>query len=85
MEAGKRTIRDIFNRGRNLEIPFFQRAYVWDTEQWQRFLEDMIMVSSTKRPYFLGSVILKQQETASNNDSILTVIDGQQRLTTLKI
>lgn len=85
MEAGKRTIRDIFNRGRNLEIPFFQRAYVWDTEQWQRFLEDMRMVSMTKRPYFLGSTILKQQETASNKDSILTVIDGQQRLTTLNI
>lgn len=85
MEAGKRTIRDIFNRGRNLEIPFFQRAYVWDAEQWQRFLEDMRMVSITKKPYFLGSVILKQQETASNKDSILTVIDGQQRLTTLNI
>lgn len=85
MEAGKRTIRDIFNRGRNLEIPFFQRAYVWDTEQWQRFLEDMRMVSVTKKPYFLGSVILKQQETASNKDSVLTVIDGQQRLTTLNI
>ncbi|MDN4754715.1 DUF262 domain-containing HNH endonuclease family protein [Porphyromonadaceae bacterium W3.11] len=85
MEAGKRTIRDIFNRGRNLEIPFFQRAYVWNTEQWQRFLEDMRMVSITKKPYFLGSVILKQQETASNKDSILTVIDGQQRLTTLNI
>lgn len=85
MEAGKRTIRDIFNRGRNLEIPFFQRAYVWDTEQWQRFLEDMRMVSITKKPYFLGSVILKQQETASNKDSILTVIDGQQRLTTLNV
>ncbi len=85
MEAGKRTIRDIFNRGRNLEIPFFQRAYVWDTEQWQRFLEDMRMVSITQKPYFLGSVILKQQETASNKDAILTVIDGQQRLTTLNI
>ncbi|SUD91752.1 DUF262 domain-containing protein [Psychrobacter phenylpyruvicus] len=85
MEAGKRTIRDIFNRGRNLEIPFFQRAYVWSEEQWQRFLEDMRMVSLTKKPYFLGSVILKQKETTSNKDSVLTVIDGQQRLTTLNI
>ena len=85
MEAGKRTIRDIFNRGRNLEIPFFQRAYVWDEEQWQRFLEDMRMVSATKKPYFLGSVILKQQEIGSDKDSVLTVIDGQQRLTTLNI
>ncbi|MBT3208488.1 DUF262 domain-containing protein [Candidatus Woesearchaeota archaeon] len=85
MEAGKRTIRDIFNRGRNLEIPFFQRAYVWGEEQWQRFLEDMISVSQENEPYFLGSIILKQQETTSDNDSKLTVIDGQQRLTTLNI
>ena len=69
MEAGKRTIRDIFNRGRNLEIPFFQRAYVWGEEQWQRFLEDMISVSQENEPYFLGSIILKQQETTSDNDS----------------
>lgn len=85
MEAGKRTIRDIFNRGRNLEIPFFQRAYVWKDEQWQRFLEDMEMVSKNKKAYFLGSVILKQQETSSNKDAVLTIIDGQQRLTTLNI
>ena len=85
MEAGKRTIRDIFNRVRNLEIPFFQRAYVWGEEQWQRFLEDMISVSQENEPYFLGSIILKQQETTSDNDSKLTVIDGQQRLTTLNI
>lgn len=85
MEAGKRTIRDIFNRGRNLEIPFFQRAYVWKKEQWQRFLDDMRAVSISRKLYFLGSVILKQQETASNKDSKLTVIDGQQRLTTLNI
>lgn len=85
MEAGKRSVRDIFNRGRNLEIPFFQRSYVWEDQQWKRFLEDMIMVSETKKSYFLGSVILKQQETTSDRDSRLTVIDGQQRLTTLNI
>jgi len=85
MEAGKRTIRDIFNRGRNLEIPFFQRAYVWKEDQWLRFLEDMRMVSQSKKIYFLGSVILKQQDTTSDQDAKLTVIDGQQRLTTLSI
>lgn len=85
MEAGKRTIREIFNRGQNLEIPFFQRAYVWDTTQWLRFLEDMRSVSQSRKPYFLGSVILKQEETASNIDAKRTVVDGQQRLTTLNI
>lgn len=85
MEAGKRTIRDIFNRGRNLEIPFFQRAYVWDLDQWERFLQDMISISQTKGKYFLGSVILKQETTLSDEDAKLLVIDGQQRLTTLNI
>ena len=45
MEAGKRTIREVFNRGRNLEIPFFQRNYVWDEKEWERFLDDMIHIS----------------------------------------
>lgn len=85
MEAGKRTIREVFNRGRNLEIPFFQRQYVWDEKEWERFLDDMEQISTSKKPYFLGSVILKQQQTPSNSDERRTVVDGQQRLTTLNI
>ena len=45
MDAGKRTINDIFNGNRILEIPFFQRAYVWGNDQWERLLEDMENVS----------------------------------------
>lgn len=85
MEAGKRTIRDIFNGMRILEIPYFQRSYVWDEDNWDRFLEDLQVVAKTHRPYFLGSVILKQKPTgagASTGD-VRIVIDGQQRLTTL--
>lgn len=87
MEAGKRTINDIFNGNKILEIPFFQRAYVWDTPQWERFLTDMEHVSHSNKPYFLGSVILKQQLTNSQQSigDKRTVIDGQQRLTTLNI
>lgn len=87
MDAGKRTINDIFNGNRILEIPFFQRAYVWGDEQWERLLEDMEHVSQTNKPYFLGSVILKQQPTTTGNKvgDKRTLIDGQQRLTTLSI
>ena len=87
MDAGKRTINDIFNGNRILEIPFFQRAYVWGDEQWERLLEDMEHVSQTSKPYFLGSVILKQQPTNTGNKvgDKRTLIDGQQRLTTLSI
>ena len=87
MDAGARRINDIFNGSRVLEIPFFQRAYVWGEEQWERLLEDVETVTLTGRPYFLGSVILKQQQTntQSSYGDIRTVIDGQQRLTTLSI
>ena len=87
MEAGKRAINDIFNGNKVLEIPFFQRAYVWEKAQWERFLADMESVSTTNKAYFLGSVILKQQMTPSQQSvgDRRTVIDGQQRLTTLNI
>ena len=87
MEAGKRTISEIFNGSRVLEIPFFQRSYVWGREQWSRLLDDMKEISASKYPYFLGSIILKQQETSTSASSgdVRTLIDGQQRLTTLNI
>lgn len=87
MDAGKRTINEIFNGSRILEIPFFQRAYVWGETQWERLLDDVENVSRTRTPYFMGSVILKQQltDTSSTIGDIRTVIDGQQRLTTLSI
>jgi uncharacterized protein with ParB-like and HNH nuclease domain len=87
MDAGKRTINDIFNGNRILEIPFFQRSYVWDKTQWERLLEDMENISQSNKPYFLGSVILKQQPTTTGNKvgDQRTLIDGQQRLTTLSI
>ena len=87
MEAGKKTISDIFNGNRILEIPFFQRAYVWEDKQWGRLLEDMEEISQQNTPYFLGSVILKQQmtNTTKSVSDVRTLIDGQQRLTTLSI
>jgi len=87
LEAGKRTISEIFNGSRVLEIPFFQRSYVWEKGQWSRLLDDMKEISSLSRPYFMGSVILKQQETSisATSGDVRTLIDGQQRLTTLNI
>ncbi len=89
MDAGKRTINDIFTGSRLFEIPFFQRAYVWDEPQWERLLEDVeeLCSKSEPKPYFLGSVILKQRPTSSGSKvgDIRTIIDGQQRLTSLSI
>lgn len=86
MEATKQQIASIFNGHRVLEVPFYQRSYVWKIEQWQRFLEDMEFITHCNQDYFLGSVIFKQQMTdmGESNDH-RTIIDGQQRFTTLAL
>ena len=88
MDAHKSTIGDIFLKGRLLEIPYYQRAYVWKEPQWERFAADMEMVSASgASPYFIGSIILKQRETSSADKcgDVRVIIDGQQRLTTLVV
>ena len=87
MDAGKRTINEIFNGSKILEVPFFQRAYVWTEANWERFLEDVEYVCASKSAYFMGSLILKQQMTGMGSavGDVRLVIDGQQRLTTISV
>ena len=88
MKAGEILISGIFNGSRLLEVPFYQRAYVWKEEQWERLLEDLKYVTSTRKQYFLGSIILKNGRmlnTWEKYSECKVIIDGQQRLTTLLI
>lgn len=66
------------------EIPFFQRAYVWKKDNWEELLDDLMQVN---RRHFLGSIILKNINDPSvfGTTTRVSVIDGQQRLTTLSI
>ena len=64
-----------------LEVPFFQRPYVWDEENWQALL-DNIEKSFDGRMPFIGSFIFQKP---AKDDKRLLVIDGQQRLTTLSV
>ena len=88
MDAHKALITDIFNNSTLVEVPFFQRSYVWKEDLWSRLLEDMEFVMKSKRPHFLGSIILKEGKSPGPGDqfsSRKTVVDGQQRLTTFLI
>lgn len=88
MDAHKALIKNIFDGGTLVEIPFFQRSYVWKEELWQRLLDDMEFVVKTKKTHFLGSIILKAGRKPQPSDLFTeckTVVDGQQRLTTFLI
>ena len=85
MKANPQIITQFVNFNEKLSIPFFQRAYVWQNEQWERLVADMKFVTRTRKPYFMGSVILKEERDQQGQLLGHTIIDGQQRLTTFAI
>ena len=60
-------------------IPKYQREYTWSYREWEALYDD---ISENNDEYFIGSIICIPQGDAIN--PYLEVIDGQQRLTTLK-
>lgn len=81
MDAHAKAFTFLGNEGQ-VSIPFFQRPYVWDEANWSELLADL---SNADRRHFLGSLILKQERAATGEPKRVTVIDGQQRLTTLSV
>ncbi len=85
MNASTVQISNIFNRSSLYEIPFYQRSYVWLERNWERFMQDMEYLSKSKKPYFMGALIMKGVYVPLGNrdyDHRGVIIDGQQRLTT---
>lgn len=98
MEAKALTPRDLFDGKVCYEIPPFQRPYVWTEEdQWQPLWDDLARVADLvleREPdardsqipgHFLGAVVVKQMASGAGEPSRSSVIDGQQRLTTLQL
>ncbi len=88
MDATKSLITNIFNNSTMVMVPFFQRTYVWKEDLWSRLLDDMEFIVESKHPHFFGSIILKKYndpEQGANYADCRTIVDGQQRLTTMLI
>lgn len=87
-----KTPRDTFFMPQRLVVPPFQRPYVWTQEgQWEplwediRRLADKVVAREAHVSHFLGAIVLQQQQGEVGTLSTWTVIDGQQRLTTLQL
>lgn len=76
MKAEAKSLR-FLGESNKLSVPFFQRHYVWTKGNWEELLNSL---ESTDITPFLGSLILKE---LSGNE--FSIIDGQQRLTTITI
>jgi len=89
-----RTVKELFERDVRYVVPLYQRPYVWDAErQWQPLWEDIETIleerlnggGDASYSHFLGAIVLDQVIHAPGAIPLYTVIDGQQRLTTLQL
>lgn len=88
LTAKEQSLAKIFSDDYVFTIPGYQRPYAWGRDQAQELLDDLLgalaaapVQLSEAAPYFLGSIVLIKAETAPE----ATVVDGQQRLTTLTL
>jgi hypothetical protein len=88
LTAKEQTLQKIFSDEYVFTIPGYQRPYSWGNDQAQELLDDLLSALEVSPeqlgdavPYFLGSIVLIKGETSPD----ATVVDGQQRLTTLTL
>ncbi|MDR0528880.1 MAG: DUF262 domain-containing protein [Zoogloeaceae bacterium] len=85
LEAHDKLIREIFEGSYQFEIPDYQRPYAWTTEQAGELFDDLVSamqdarVTGASSQYFLGSIVLIKNDREPKS----SVVDGQQRLSTL--
>lgn len=93
MDVHKSSLLAVFDAKQRLEVPLFQRQYVWNEEQqWLPLWEDIerkfteALEGRKDAPnHFLGAMVLDQKQTPTGHVVVRQVIDGQQRLTTLQL
>ena len=78
------TISEIFSYDNKIKyvIPKYQREYAWKREQVEELLDDLL---ENQEGYFLGTILCVNKSTDTVEGSILEIIDGQQRLTTISL
>lgn len=86
----EKTIKDLLVSGHQFEIPRFQRAYSWEKRHYAEFLNDIILNLKIDEgvvkadAYFVGTMLFIGNFVEANK-SVIKVVDGQQRLTTITI
>ena len=93
IKADMSAVGDLFEVPVRFTIPTYQRPYVWDREdQWEplwrdvRELADELLEKGVARPHFMGAVVIDNDpQPVDRGVKLYTVVDGQQRLTTIQV
>lgn len=89
MKAAETKASKLFESGYQLQVPVWQRAYSWRTPQWGELWEDLRRLRRLPNnvTHFLGSVVVRVHPWSGlpASSQVFSVVDGQQRVTTLTI
>ena len=84
MHIGQQSLLDLMGAPDvRFSIPKFQRAYSWDTPQCDELWRDLMRAARAHRSHFMGTLIYLEE--AGDGVRELSVVDGQQRLTTVTL
>ncbi|MBK1642468.1 hypothetical protein CKO12_11380 [Chromatium okenii] len=76
--SNQKSLQTFFS-GKVFKIPRYQRSYAWEKEHVNELFEDIQEAITTQSQHYIGTVVIAK----TNNPDQYTVVDGQQRLTTL--
>jgi hypothetical protein len=82
-ETANKTFRDIMGNGLRYVVPKFQRDYSWTSEQWEDLWQDiqeLLKDDAAQEEHYMGYLLLQ-----SHDRKEYSIIDGQQRISTLSI
>lgn len=64
------------------QVPPYQREYSWQKAQWEDLFQDLVEADGA---HFLGTIITLNQTIDATDRTVLELVDGQQRATTLTL
>ncbi len=74
------SLSDIIGNGKVYKVPSYQRDYSWKQDHWEDLWADILTILNGDSIHYMGSIVLQNK-----GDKRYTVIDGQQRLSTLTL
>ena len=83
-ETSNKSFSEIIGNSKNYSVPKYQRDYSWDEEQWDELWQDILVIHNQvpeeREEHYMGYLVL--QKKGINE---FTIIDGQQRITTISL
>lgn len=80
LETKTITLGELLGNGKTYRVPPYQRDYSWDEDKWEDLFLDITDLENSKHPHYMGAIVLQ-----TGNNKQYSIIDGQQRITTLSI